>query len=154
MMPVLVGLNEREGEDLAAMLINKRADDEEMARLFGLNDRSEEKRLSKLSEEARYETKTYQTLRDKKLVFQDNSRVKIDEDRLAYAVRHHREFFKRVENDLGVLDPPEAMKKKHAVMVLNDFSKEKGVAGQLAKELGLDDEEALATLSPPTDAMI
>lgn len=43
-------------------MMSRRSEDAELDRIMRLNDRSEEERLAKLSEEARYEEKAYQQL--------------------------------------------------------------------------------------------
>ncbi len=95
-MPILGRLNQKEGEDYLGVLLARRSKDAELDRLIRLNDRSEEERLAKLSEKAKYEEKTYQQTSHEKLQYQDKERVKVDEDRLKAAVLNGAEFRQRV----------------------------------------------------------
>lgn len=133
-------------------MMSRRSEDAELDRIMRLNDRSEEERLAKLSEEARYEEKAYQQLEYNTLQYQDKERIKIDEDRLQKAIINSQEFYTRVENDLGIYHNVAAMKRSFEAQMLKDFSKAKGLGGVLAKELGIADEEALAVHAVPYDA--
>ena len=92
-------------------MMSRRSEDAELDRIMRLNDRSEEERLAKLSEEARYEEKAYQQLEYNTLQYQDKERIKIDEDRLQKAIINSQEFYTRVENDLGIYHNVAAMKR-------------------------------------------
>lgn len=75
----------------------------------------------------------------------------MDEGRLEKAIINSAEFFTRVQNDLGIYPQVVSMKRNWESQMLRDFSRAKGLAGVLSKELGIADEEALAINSPPYD---